>query len=287
MFNINKNQVQTLALVGLLGFAAASCTKKDTSQTQMHGQEGGMHHDHDHGQMGMENHSHAEGYELFGQISPNPGQPGKAIHLTFQIKDKEGKALTKFKLNHEKLAHLIIVRDDLAYFYHEHPELSSDGTFSIDLTLPQAGKYLYFVDYMTEDGAEGLGRGSFEVSGNYKPVPLAVAKNFTKEVDGVKVTLKPQSFAVGEDIMPTFSLTDAKTGAPIKDLELYMGALGHGVIISQDGQTYLHVHPMTEVGSGPDVTFHTKFNKPGIYKFWGQFKRQGKVLVADYTIRVI
>lgn len=286
MFNFQQNRLQTLTITSLLILSLAACSQKATKEVDKNDHHAeGM--EHDHGQMEMKGHAHAEGYELLGQIDPTPGQAGKKINLSFQIKDQDGKALTKFKLNHEKLAHLIIVREDLAYFYHEHPELSSDGTFNIDLTLPKAGKYLYYVDYMTEEGAEGLGRGSFEIAGDYKPLTLAVDKNFTKEVDGVKVVMKPESFAVGEDIMPTFTLSDAKSGTPIKDLEPYLGALGHGVIISQDGQTYLHVHPMTEVGSGPEVMFHTKFSKPGIYKIWGQFKRQGKLLIADYTIRVV
>jgi hypothetical protein len=68
--------------------------------------------------------------------------------------------------------------------------------------------------------------------------------------------------------------------------------MGHCVIISQDTQTYLHCHPEQLLAptptarGGPDVPFHTIFPHPGLYKIWGQFKRQNKVVIADFTIKV-
>ncbi len=284
MFNFQQNKFQTLSITSLLILSLAACSQKATQEAS---KPSDHHAESSESSQGMDKHTSAQGYELVGQIIPNPAQPNGKFTLSFQIKDENGNIVKEFERHHEKLAHLIIVREDLAYFYHEHPELKADGTFTIDLTLPQPGKYKYFVDYVAGGDREGLGKGTFEITGNSETVPLAVDKIFTKEIDGIKVSMKPENFAVGEDIMLTFNLADAKTGKPITDLEKYLGALGHGVVISQDSQTYLHVHPMTENGSGPEVMFHTKFSKPGIYKIWGQFKRQGKVLIADYTIRVI
>ena len=37
---------------------------------------------------------------------------------------------------------------------------------------------------------------------------------------------------------------------------------------------------------GPEVMFHTSFPKPGLYKVWGQFKRNGNVLTIPFVLQV-
>jgi hypothetical protein len=81
-------------------------------------------------------------------------------------------------------------------------------------------------------------------------------------------------------------------GQPITDLQPYLGAMGHCVIVSEDGQTYLHSHPeqlfnpTPDTHGGPAVMFHTIFPHPGLYKIWGQFQRNGKVLVSSFVVNV-
>ena len=41
-----------------------------------------------------------------------------------------------------------------------------------------------------------------------------------------------------------------------------------------------------EARGGPEVTFHTVFPKPGRYKVWGQFQRDGKIIVGDFVVNV-
>jgi hypothetical protein len=69
--------------------------------------------------------------------------------------------------------------------------------------------------------------------------------------------------------------------------------MGHCVIISEDTQWYLHSHPQqftmtmpADARGGPEVAFHTIFPKPGRYKVWGQFQRDGKIIVADFVVNV-
>ena len=69
-----------------------------------------------------------------------------------------------------------------------------------------------------------------------------------------------------------------------------MGAGGHSVIISSDIQEFLHVHPAEEVKpdwkGGPHVSFGTSFPKPGLYKVWGQFQHKGRIIMADFVLKV-
>ena len=75
------------------------------------------------------------------------------------------------------------------------------------------------------------------------------------------------------------------------DLEPYLGAFGHLMIIHQDGQTFVHSHPMEdEAGIAQsklgNVAFNARFPKPGIYKAWGQFQRNDKVITIPFVFEV-
>jgi hypothetical protein len=77
----------------------------------------------------------------------------------------------------------------------------------------------------------------------------------------------------------------------ITDLTPLMGAGGHSVIISNNLQEFLHVHPTKEVGSdwkgGPEISFSTIFPYPGLYKIWGQFQHQNVTITADFVLEVV
>ncbi len=117
-------------------------------------------------------------------------------------------------------------------------------------------------------------------------------KQYTKNTDGkyqVNLTT-PKEIKANEDADVTFNILDAFE-YPIIDLESPMGAGGHSVIVSRDVRQFLHVHPSKEVQSnwrgGPAVSFKTKFTYPGLYKAWGQFQHQGRIITADFILEVV
>jgi hypothetical protein len=81
----------------------------------------------------------------------------------------------------------------------------------------------------------------------------------------------------------------------VRDLEPYLGAWGHTLILNADQSEYLHSHPTemlpesADTGSlrgGPEVEFQTMFPTPGNYRIWTQFQRAGRVTTVFFTIRV-
>lgn len=64
--------------------------------------------------------------------------------------------------------------------------------------------------------------------------------------------------------------------------EPHLGALGHVVVLDEDGEKYIHVHPVAD----DKTVFDTKFEKPGIYKIWAEFKFEGQVNVYPFVIEV-
>ena len=89
----------------------------------------------------------------------------------------------------------------------------------------------------------------------------------------------------------TETITDTATGQSVTDLEQYLGAFGHLMIIHEDGQTVVHSHPAEdEAGLAAsrkgNVAFNARFPKPGVYKAWGQFQREGKVVTIPFVLKI-
>jgi hypothetical protein len=88
----------------------------------------------------------------------------------------------------------------------------------------------------------------------------------------------------------TFEIRDANR-KPISNLEPLIAAGDHCVIIAADAREFLDIHPTEEViipswRGGPYVTFLADFPGPGLYRAWGQFQHEGKLLTADFTFAV-
>src|SRR4029453_12462949 len=83
----------------------------------------------------------------------------------------------------------------------------------------------------------------------------------------------------------TLAFTLTRGGKPVTDLEPFLGAAGHLVMISQDHGAYVHSHPLVS-GTGPRIEFKATFVRTGLYRAWGQFQRHGRVLTAPFVVGV-
>ncbi|MFM9662849.1 hypothetical protein ACKI2B_46205, partial [Streptomyces scabiei] len=77
---------------------------------------------------------------------------------------------------------------------------------------------------------------------------------------------------------------------PVTDLQPYLGAYGHLVALRSGDLAYLHVHPNGEPGDGttrpgPTVSFTATAPSDGTYRLFLDFKHEGKVHTAAFTVR--
>jgi hypothetical protein len=203
--------------------------------------------------------------------------------LTFQILSPTGAPVKRYVETHEKLLHLIVVRNDLAVFQHVHPTLDDKGTWSVPLNLSRAGDYRVFADFMPTGGPALTLGANLHVAGTYDPQPLPQASQ-TAEIDHYTVTLRGTPKA-NEASMLTLSVS--RDGKPIDDLQPYLGAYGHLVAVRAPDLAYLHVHPMSEDGTaGPEIGFHTTFPSVGSYRLFLDFQHDDVVRTAAFTVNV-
>ncbi len=242
-------------------------------------------------------------YNVNVQFDPATPQAGKPTHLSLIVTEqKVGEPIKQFDIIHDKLMHLIIVNsEDLSHFAHIHPKLDKEtGIFHITHTFAKAGKYKMWIDVKPKGGIQILTAFAFNVEGQpvHSPATLAheqtQVKNVVADGQSYQVTLncQPEQLVAGRDTKMTFEIRDAN-GKPISNLEPLMAAGGHCVIIDADAREFLHVHPAEEVDNvagwrgGPSVSFLANFPKPGLYRAWGQFQHEGRLLTADFTFEVV
>ncbi|MGH8880897.1 MAG: hypothetical protein ACRD0P_26680, partial [Stackebrandtia sp.] len=65
-----------------------------------------------------------DGFRL--ELLVSPAGRGTAVPVSFRILDSGGRAVTQYDLEHTKLLHFYVLRDDMAHYQHLHPELRGD-----------------------------------------------------------------------------------------------------------------------------------------------------------------
>lgn len=260
------------------------------------------------------------------KTSPSDVKAGEQVELSFTVKNDKGEIIKDLPIVHEMPLHLLVVSDDLAEYYHLHPELRPDGSYSTNFTFHNGGNFKLYADYTPKDSPQIVENFMLKVSGNERVrVELKADEKFEQTIDGLKFVMKPDADLVaGKELMLNFNVSDEKTNKPVTDLEKYLGEYAHFVIVSQDLTKFVHAHPMSkeEHGTGDhdmskmngkdekmdeskphshgdnpasnggtkqspsEVSAHTSFPQTGLFKVFAQFKRGGKVITVPFVVNV-
>ncbi|QNS04933.1 hypothetical protein [Streptomyces xanthii] len=208
--------------------------------------------------------------------------PAKKGEIRFTIrKDSTGKPVTSYKKEHGKELHLIVASRDLTGYRHLHPVRAADGTWSTPVSLPKSGDYRVFADFTPAGEKEGLTLGSgLGVAGTYKPAKLPEHAGTARVAGGYEVRLEGELKPGAESEL---TLNVYRNGKPVTDLEPYLGAYGHLVALRSGDLAYLHVHPH-DGKPGPGVTFTASVPSTGTYRLFLDFKHDGEVRTAAFTV---
>jgi len=264
-------------LIPTLILAVAGCSSQPT----------GPHGGHDKDGHGLKHGGPGAGKaRLVVEAEPAKPEAGKPTRLNLALLGPDGKRLTDFDVVHEMKIHLIVIRDGLDRFAHLHPAVAADGAISVEYAFPTGGLYRLYADYQPRGGRPDTARAEVTVAGD-APARPDLKPDAPGKVRGdgldAAVTLRDVK-ARGEGVVRFEALTP--DGKPALDLEPYMGAMGHLVVVSADGKEYVHAHPVDEKAAANVVAFGAHFPAAGLYKGWGQFKRRGEVAVVPFVLRV-
>lgn len=218
---------------------------------------------------------------------------GADVALRFRIEAPDGKPAKEFEIVHEKRLHLLMASNDLAWFAHEHPELQPDGTFTMPFRFPHGGRFTLFHDFTPPRVGMQVVPVELEVAGEAPPPAALKPSGARSEIgDGYAAELEAAS-PIRSIQMQKLKFRLSRGGKPLTDLEPFLGAMGHLIVVSEDRQRFVHSHPLeapkgaaAAKRNGPEVTFSAQFPVPGLYKAWAQFQHRGRVLTAPFVIEV-
>jgi hypothetical protein len=266
------------AMVGPVANPTQSSHETDGANAPGHGQPSGDGGDHAAGAGPGGLAVSADGYTLL-RLSPDL-RPGVTGEFAFQIVDAHATPVTRFQISHDKPLHLVVVRRDLTGFQHLHPQMSSDGTWRTNMSLPEAGDWRVFADFRPETADQQVILGvDVPVAGTYQPQPLPDPQG-ASQVDGYTVTTHGDLLAGRTSRL---SLTVARNETPVTDLQPYLGAFGHLVALRAGDLAYLHVHPQSTSSAGPAITFDIEVSTAGTYRLFLQFQHDGVVRTVAFT----
>jgi hypothetical protein len=201
---------------------------------------------------------------------------GERFDLAFRIVDRRGQTVRDFDVEHTKRMHFIVVRRDMTGFQHLHPTEDADGTWSVPLTLPDAGSYRVFADFSV-DGKPHTLADDLTVDGTVRSQELPAPVD-SVDVDGMRVSLTDGASRAGAESELSFDVT--RDGKPVV-VEQYLGAKGHLVALRQGDLAFLHVHPDEN-----SLKFMATFPTAGEYRLFLQFQTDGRVHTAAFTQEV-
>lgn len=257
-------------------------------------------------------------YELEFRTVPAAPRAGEPLTLLFEIKHPgTGERVLDFAMVHAQRYHLFVISQDMQHFEHIHPVQGNDGLWSIEVVLPHPGYYKVLSDFVPQGGtAQFIARPL--ITADYAGDLVADSAHLVADTDISKtvgdltatLSLDPPTFIAGLYGHLNFYLTDARTGKPVSDLQTYLGAFGHTLILSEDMVDYVHSHPidlsagfdeesgpklfMIPMGvdpetlrGGPEITFDGLMPRAGRFRAFTQFRRRDELHTFEFTFEVI
>lgn len=246
----------------------------------------------------LKHHHHSSSHSHHAPVATKGGrlvdanselrQPGESSELHFNIRDAKGGMVRNFTLLHEEKVHLIIVRDGLDTFAHLHPSVDDQGNIAIAYTFPEAGTYHLFADYHASGQEPDTVRTTIKIPGSSAdalPLKITAPGRIKSKQLQAELTISKLQDMFSYNLR--FNLLD-QNALPLQNLQPYLGAMGHLVIISSDSKEYVHAHPVDQASTFDSnvVQFHAQFPHARLYKGWGQFQWNNQIHTLPFVMHV-
>ena len=246
-------------------------------------------------------------------VQPPDPVPMSPFTVTYTLRSEAGEPVTadRLQLAHERLMHMFIVSEDLNSFSHIHPNDEGDGRYSVSSSVSSPGRYVMFNTFVDAGGKLQVERDPFTTAGagmGGAPATLTPDLGVAKMADGLEITMDSDRKALRR-VPISFSISVREGGQPVTDMQPYLGAVFHAVIISADTRQFAHTHgdvagglmagdkggmvmgggmamPTPPPRFGPDLEFTHTFMQPGLYRIWVQLQRKGQIYTVSYDVQV-
>lgn len=207
------------------------------------------------------------------------------INLKFLLRNPDGSYVFDQDLEetHTKKLHLIIVKNDLSEFQHLHPD-TGDQFWSVNPTIKTPGTYEVYADYKIKDKANQVASTEITVGTVSDTIQYP---SLSPELKATNTDITAQ-LALDQANSNTITIELSKNGKAFSDLQPYLGAAGHFIILEHNKpETFLHTHPIDiEIPKDSKLNFITTFTEVGTYTGFLQVMSQDTLLTFPITFQV-
>jgi hypothetical protein len=211
---------------------------------------------------------------------------GELAPLRFRVvRQPQDEPVDELQVEHEKLMHVIGVREDLAEFVHVHPTRVAPGLWQVNHAFAQPGRYQFWTDIKHRGVVYSFEQPRIKVAGgNPGPVGLTpTAAELADRVSGFEVTLQPDRELVSGETNRLQVIIRNREGTQI-GTEFFLGALLHVVIVKEDLSVYAHGHAESHLKGERDIYFQHVFPQRGMYRVFAQFRPAKTALAPDQAL---
>jgi len=192
-------------------------------------------------------------YDLQLRLAPAAPLPAQPTRLQFQLLETASqRPVTDLQVVHERRLHTFIVARDFSSFAHLHqedtapltPEDLAAGRFSFDYTFPKAGRYRVQTEFTHRDRS-WLKSFDLDVGEPASSLPQVVDLALTQTVGAYTATLAPGPAPLTAGREAELELSLSRDGAPVTNLQLWLGSEVHAALWRMDLREFAHTHSYT------------------------------------------
>ena len=221
------------------------------------------------------------------------------------------KTVRDYDVDMTKRIHLIAIGPGLRTFAHLHPELAPDGHFRMALAMI-GGAYELYADTVPHGDPQTVFRFAVPLAQGATPAErglLATPAPGVRSAQAGPYVVTVDTTTLKAGIESPIHVRVSENGKPATDLESYLGASAHVVLIETRSLAYVHVHPelsgakheaampgmpgmsmgeMPELAPGahvaPAMTLRVRVAAAGTYRMWLQFASGNGLWVAPFSL---
>jgi hypothetical protein len=229
--------------------------------------------------------------------TPELPQAGQPLTLTLDLSDgSTGLPVEDLVTHHDSLLHLVVISADGGFYTHIHPPRVGPGRYAIGLTPDRPGRYTAYAEIQRQDSGTQVVARDFALGGAAVAASPPAPGFGQRDVAGMQVNVSSSLLQLRAGKQATLMFSFSRGGAPVSDLQPWLGMGGHMIARAADGATFAHVHavgPMAPAGVlasgivyGPDIRFVYTFPQPGRYQLWGQFRHEQQIVTVPLEVTV-
>jgi hypothetical protein len=219
------------------------------------------------------------------QLLAGDAVASQPVPLRFRVSQMpQGMPVDDLQVEHEKLMHVIGVREDLGAFIHIHPQRAASGLWEIVHVFTNSGRYQIWSDVKHRGTVYSFAQPRFTVTGETKATPRGAIPQLQDRKGGYEISLGPAVPALFAGKTNSLEVIIRDEAGNQVGTEFFLGALMHFVIVKDDLSVYRHAHAKEHWKSGRTVSFEQVFPRAGYYKIFVQFRPEKTKLPPDEAI---